>query len=246
MNFHDLIKTFKIQPELNPKFWDERGKLNLVAKNAMIKAAKMFYDSIDLENKPEIVDIIFTGSLANYNWSKFSDVDLHLLFDFKQYGEHAELFEKYFLLAKAAWNLKHDVTVRGYEVEVYAEDYRNQHHSTGVYSLMTDRWVRVPQKKVPIFDPIDVEAKVKLISRQYNQLVDEFLNGDPDVAFDRINSFRKKLSKYRKSGLEKGGEFSTENITFKMLRRTGILDKLAKLHAKIIDNQLSVENKIVP
>jgi hypothetical protein len=246
MNFHDLIKTFKIQPELNQKFWDKNGKLNPVAKNAMLKVAKMFYDSIELENKPEIVDIIFTGSLANYNWSKFSDIDLHLLFDFKQYGENAELFEKYFLLAKAAWNLKHEVTIRGFEVEVYAEDYRNQHHSTGVYSITNNKWVRVPQQKVPIFDPKDVVAKVSIISRQYNKLVDEFLNGDPSVALDDINLFRKKLSKYRKSGLEQGGEFSTENITFKMMLRTGLLDKLAKLHAKAHDAQLSVETKIVP
>jgi predicted nucleotidyltransferase len=243
MNFHDLIKTFKVKPELNKKFWDENGKLDPVAKNAMLKTVKLFYKSINIEDKPEIIDVIFTGSLANYNWSKFSDIDIHLLFDYSQYGENIEVFEKYFLLAKNEWNLKHNIAIKGFDVELYTEDYRNPHHSTGVYSLLTDRWLRVPKKQVPLFDPNEVVSKVSMVHKQYNQLVDDFMVGDHDTAIQKINNFRRKLTKYRKSGLEKGGEFSNENITFKMLRRSGLLDKIMKLYTKIVDTHLSVDEK---
>ncbi len=83
MSFDDLIKTFKVQPDLNREFWTSDNKLNPTIRAALMKIAKEFYDSIDLEKKPKVKDIVFTGSLANYNYSQYSDVDLHLLFDFE-------------------------------------------------------------------------------------------------------------------------------------------------------------------
>jgi hypothetical protein len=55
-----------------------------------------------------------------------------------------------------------------------------------------------------------------------------------------IEKLRDKLSKFRQSGLQLGGEFSTENIAFKLLRRAGYMDKLAKLQDVVVDKQLSV------
>ena len=37
-----------------------------------------------------------TGSLANYNWSSFSDVDLHIIVDFSQIDENYELVKGFF------------------------------------------------------------------------------------------------------------------------------------------------------
>jgi hypothetical protein len=48
------------------------------------------------------------------------------------------------------------------------------------------------------------------------------------------------LGKFRQSGLQLGGEFSTENLAFKLLRRAGYMDKLAKLQSAVVDKQLSV------
>jgi hypothetical protein len=55
-----------------------------------------------------------------------------------------------------------------------------------------------------------------------------------------LEKFRYKLCKFRQSGLEKGGEFSTENLAFKLLRRAGYMEKLANLQNMTIDKQLSV------
>ena len=41
-----------------------------------------------------------------------------------------------------------------------------------------------------------------------------------------INKFKDKLKKYRTRGLEDGGEFSNENLVFKVLRRNGYIQKL--------------------
>lgn len=237
MTFDDLIKTFKVQPDLNRQFWTSDNKLNPVIRKALLRIAKEFYDGIELENKPKVKDIVFTGSLANYNYSDYSDVDLHLLFDF---GKDKELLSQFFLLAKSKWNDKHNITVKGYDVEVYAEDEKSPHVATGLYSVLKDKWIKEPKKETPVYDEQDVMTKVKYFVGMYNQLVKQFQDGQLDGLDKKVEKFRDKLSKFRQSGLQLGGEFSTENLAFKLLRRAGYMDKLAKLHDTIVDKQLSV------
>jgi hypothetical protein len=244
MTFDELIKSFKIQPDLNREIWDVNDKLIPKIKTALLNVAKNFYDGVELENKPPIKNIVLTGSLANYNWSRFSDIDLHLLFDFSQYGEHRETFEQLFLLAKSNWNKKHDIRIKGFEVEIYAEDEANPHHSTAVYSVMNDEWQTLPKKDVPVFDPLDVKTKVDYFIKQYKLLLKKTSSTPPEQLLDDLKVFKRKISKFRKSGLEQGGEFSDENIAFKALRRIGLLDKLANFYNSVVDKTLSVENKI--
>ena len=45
-----------------------------------LEAAKLFIDKLPFE--VDVEDITLTGSLANYNWSSYSDVDLHIIIDF--------------------------------------------------------------------------------------------------------------------------------------------------------------------
>ena len=237
MTFDDLIKTFKVQPDLNRQFWTSENKLNPTIRKALLRIAKEFYDSIELENKPKIKDIVFTGSLANYNYSDYSDVDLHLLFDF---GKDKELLSQFFLLAKSKWNDKHDITIKGYDVEVYAEDEKSPHVSTGLYSVMKDTWLKEPKKETPVFDELDVKTKVNYFVGMVKQLFQQYQEGKLEGLDTKIEKLRDKLSKFRQSGLQLGGEFSTENIAFKLLRRAGYMDKLAKLQDAVVDKQLSV------
>jgi predicted nucleotidyltransferase len=237
MTFDDLIKTFKVQPDINRQFWTSENKLNPTIRKALLRIAKEFYDSIELENKPKIKDIVFTGSLANYNYSDYSDVDLHLLFDF---GKDKELLSQFFLLAKSKWNDKHNITIKGYDVEVYAEDESSPHVSTGLYSVMKDTWLKEPKKETPVFDELDVKTKVNYFVGMVKQLFQQYQEGKLEGLDTKIEKLRDKLSKFRQSGLQLGGEFSTENITFKLLRRAGYMDKLAKLQDVVVDKQLSV------
>jgi len=237
MTFDDLIKTFKVQPDLNRQFWTSENKLNPTIRKALLRIAKEFYDSIELENKPKIKDIVFTGSLANYNYSDYSDVDLHLLFDF---GKDKELLSQFFLLAKSKWNDKHDVTIKGYDVEVYAEDEKSPHVSTGLYSVMKDTWLKEPKKETPVFDELDVKTKVNYFVSMVKQLFQQYQEGKLEGLDTKIEKLRDKLSKFRQGGLQLGGEFSTENIAFKLLRRMGYMEKLARLQDTVVDKQLSV------
>ncbi len=57
-------------------------------------------------------------------------------------------------------------------------------------------------------------------------------------------SYKKKLKKFRTCGLEKGGEYSYENIVFKYLRRSGHIGKLHNLQTKIEDESLSLKENL--
>ena len=241
MDFKNLIKTFKVQPDLDRQIWTSENKLNPVIREALLRIAKEFYSTIDLENAPKIKDIVFTGSLANFNYSDYSDIDLHLLFNF---GKDKEILSQLFLLAKAKWNDKHDITIKGHDVEVYAEDAGSPHIATGLYSVLQDKWIKEPVKETPVFDEQDVMTKVRYVVGMYNHLVQQFKDNNLDGLNVKIQKFRDKLGRFRQSGLQLGGEFSIENIAFKLLRRAGYLDKLAKLQIMVQDKQLSVMEAI--
>ncbi len=65
-------------------------------------------------------------------------------------------------------------------------------------------------------------------------------SGQKEDTLNQIDSLRKKIKEFRQSGLESGGEYSYENLTFKLLRRNGYIEKLLKLKTDIIDNKLSL------
>jgi hypothetical protein len=232
----DASKSFRIKDELNPKIWTD-FEINPEVREDLLKIAQDFYSSTDLQ--ADVDDIILTGSLSNYNWSeKYSDYDLHILIDFSQVNESVELVKKYADSVKKIWNDEHDITIKGYEVEVYIQDVSEPHTSTGVFSLLNDKWKVKPERVE--FEPDEdmIEEKGKSVM----MLVDDL---EEEVDEDKYESFLEKLQKvwdkvknYRKSGLEsEGGELSLGNLVFKFLRRNGYIGKIMNLKKKSYDKQ---------
>ena len=55
--------------------------------------------------------------------------------------------------------------------------------------------------------------------------------------------YKEKLRKFRTCGLQKNGEYSSENLVFKILRRNGYLEKLRGATHKILDKGLSMNQE---
>ena len=51
--------------------------------------AKYFYKQTELQ--APIIDIIIIGSSAGYNWTPTSDIDVHIVIDFKQINKDQEV-----------------------------------------------------------------------------------------------------------------------------------------------------------
>ena len=97
------LDSFRTRDTLNSKVWTEDKKLKPEVRTQLLKIADDFFESLEVGDL-EIDDIILTGSLSNYNWSKYSDVDLHILVDFKDLDDNVELVRDYFNAKKGIWN----------------------------------------------------------------------------------------------------------------------------------------------
>ena len=219
-------------------------KLREEVREKLLQTANEFIDFIGVPLLIE--DVIFTGSLANYNWSEYSDIDLHVVCDFIQFSEtELSLYEELFKVKKTIFNTNHDIKIFGYEVELYVQNATEAHFSSGVYSVLYDEWDVKPEKEDSNIDTKILKSKINHWKSQIDTVVDNATEKDIDEAREYIKKFKEKLKKYRSSGLKKEGEYSYENLVFKYLRRSDYLEKLFNLENKLLDKELSLmEQKI--
>jgi predicted nucleotidyltransferase len=243
-NFQRILDSFSLKSTLNPKVWDNPENTNDAVmkpkvRKALMRIAEKFIEF--LGDDIFVEDIVLTGSLSNFNWSEFSDFDLHVYIDLQQYEEQSELYKELFNLKKQVFNDKHDIKIFGYDVELYAQDNEEPHFATGVYSVMNDEWVTNPKKFKNEVDKSVLEKKIKNWTEKIDKVLD---SEDSEDNLKQIDSVKEKLKDYRKSGLEKEGELSYENLVFKFLRRSGHIEKLFDTSNKALDKELSVERKL--
>jgi hypothetical protein len=242
-NLKSILSSFHLRDDLNPKIWESSDKMNPKVRERLLNIAYEFIDSLGVD--VVVSDVVMTGSLANYNWSQYSDIDLHIMADFNQFSEkELPLYEELFNLKKTLFNDKHNLTIFGYDVELYVQDESESHFSSGEYSVLHNEWETKPKKD-------NTEVDIELIqskSEKWMKLIDDVLENakdEPlDIAVEMIDKYKDKIKKYRTAGLEKGGEMSDENLVFKVLRRNGYIQKLFDFKNDFIDKTLSMKESI--
>jgi hypothetical protein len=237
-----LIKHgFTHHNELNPMIFDENQKLKKKVRDKLLVIADDFIGSLGVDDI-DFEDIVLIGSIVNYNWNPYSDIDLHIVYDFQLIDADQNLVSEFFDAKKNAWAADHDVKIYNYDVELYGQDSNEVPYSTGVYSVLNDEWLIKPKVENYKLYPESLVRK----SKYFMKLVDYTLNltDDPEKQLKLIRKIKDKIKKYRQSGLEENGEYSEENLVFKLLRRMGYLDKMSKFKHKIEDKLMSLpENK---
>lgn len=214
--------------ELNPVFW-ENGKMKPVVRYKLMQTAMDFVKFIGVKQLG-LTDVIMTGSNASYNYTKHSDVDLHLVVKMDDNDVMKELFDA----KKGLWNEQHDVKIKGYDIEVYVQDADEPHISSGMYSILNDEWIKEPKPVRPEIDDMSVEKK-------YHELHDEIEKAIKSGSKEKLEKIKKDIKKMRQSGLDRAGEFSAENLAFKMLRNLGDMERLMKAIAHLHNKELSLE-----
>jgi hypothetical protein len=232
------VSSIQLHEELNPLIWSNE-KLKPEIRETLLKNAKAFIEYSDL-NSIKFSDIIFTGSLANYNYSEHSDVDLHVVFDFKQLSSDDDMVREYLKMKKLLWENNVNIRIKGFDLEMYYQDSNEPHHSTGIYSVYKDEWVKKPVNKIIDIDRPAIQSKVSYFASMIEDLnnIENY-----DELLRRYNTIKNKIKKYRKSGLENNGEYSVENLTFKVLRNTGYLDMLLDIKNNKLSSELSLQEK---
>lgn len=230
MRLHQLTEQrdlITINRTLNPKIWNDADlKPQVVEKLLEIAQAFEQFIGVDLD----IVDYTITGSNANYTWTEYSDLDLHLIVA----GDVTDQARELFNAKKSLWGEQRNIMIKGLPVECYVQGQDEPHHSTGVYSIVKREWLTEPKKIKPKVDDAAVEAK-KL--SMLHDIETALLSKD----LKRLHTVKEKVVKMRKAGLERAGEWSTENLVFKILRNLGLIDQIADQILELEDQELSLE-----
>ena len=216
---------------LNPSLW-KNNQLKPIIRYKLLQIAKNFVDFIGID-KLNLKDITISGSNAAYTYTEQSDLDLHLIVEIPtdQEIQLKQLFDA----KKNQYNFNHDIKVKGIDVEVYVQDSEQVHHSAGIYSVLDDRWISEPKSERANINDDDVQDKV-------NNYTDKIQQALQSKDIDQAQAIKDEIARIRKAGLDRAGEFSVENLAFKVLRARGLIDKLRQHIYNLEDEELSLKS----
>ena len=244
------IKPFKVKDKLNPDFFNSEGQLNSQIRLRLLDIADDFVKSLEVKwVKPS--DIVLTGSIANYNWSKYSDVDIHIIYNFSDVYKKTEFVKDYFNSKRDIWNDTHEgLTIKNLPVEISIEDSSNPAKSTGVYSLEKNKWVKEPENMND--SELNKEYIKNFCAKQmtkFDELFDEIDNETDrkklEILSNKVEALYEKLKNMRGEALKsKEKEMATGNIIWKVIKHQGYIEQAWEYINKVYDRRNTIdENK---
>lgn len=225
-----IDNALEFQETLNPKLWDG-DKLKPEAAKHLKYVADRFVEWLGV--KLDVKDIEILGSLASYNWTDSSDIDLHIYADLKSHKDQKDIKELLETKTKL-FKEKFPIKLFGLPIELTVEDDSNRATSNGMYSLTKGEWIQKP-KKVKEED-IDTDKAAK-ISGLWKKRIKNALQGNNDS--DDLDQLKDDIKAMRKKALKKDGEFSDGNIAFKDLRKSGHVDAIKDARDKKFEKELT-------
>ena len=232
-SFDDFRLTLKTHKELNPKIWTDK-KLDPEIATNLVKIGKEWAKFAEIPENV-IKDYIIVGGNANFNYTKYSDIDLHLVVDKKKLGCEGCL-DDFLRAKKQLWALTHNITIKGHPVELYAQDVDETVGSKGQYSLKQKKWTQEPTPYTLNRKDPEVVKKVKDLIYQIDSLINA--KSDDKVVFQNLKD---KIGTMRKAAIQRAGEYAPENLVFKELRNRGYVEKVWNYLRDLGDKELSVE-----
>lgn len=221
-----LSDAIHFHSRLNPVLF-KGDHMRPEVRTQLLLIAEDFVEHLGI-NHLDIADITISGSSAAYSYTNLSDIDLHIVVDMSKF-ENDDVYRELFDAKKNVYNETHDITIGGYEVELYVQDLNKPHISLGEYSVKDDKWNRLPRKRRANLDQAATKLKYEKLYK-----LSEFAYKSNDI--DKIENVLRTIKKYRQSGLDRHGEFGPENLAYKALRNKGIVaklyNKLDELHSK--------------
>jgi hypothetical protein len=230
----DFKLTLKYNKKLNPKIWkDDNLKTEI-----RVQLLKIAYEWMSYANIPSkiIDDIIIVGGNTNYNYTRYSDIDLHIKFDFDNMPECDSLIKDYFKEKKINWGLTHKIKIYGIPVEIYAQDSKEKFSvDSGIFSVKKNEWINKPQRtSINLYDDKLLIKKVK----DYQELIDYLISNFADA--EELKNVKQKLRNMRTTSVQEKGEYSFDNLVFKELRNKGYLKKIDAYINSQQDKKLSL------
>ena len=237
----ELEEDIEKHDELNPILFDKNSKLKPEIKEKVFEIVDEFLlDFEENEVELKVKDIILTGSNASYNYTKDSDLDIHIIADTSKMEDTLTLYKAIYNAYKAAFNKKFDISFYSVPVEIYVETQDTPLVSNGIYSVQENKWIKEPTKEdIPEVDMGAINKAVKPWENRYKTLIKKIDDKTDDES--EIDNLITKLYELRQKGLAEDGEYSIGNLVFKEMRNKGYLDNLKELRHKVIATRLSLK-----
>ena len=199
-----------------------------------MRFAEAFAAYVDLDERA-IVDVLLLGGNAGYNYTQYSDLDVHIVVDPRFIPDcNPELLDRYYMDKKTLWELTHNVTILGSKAEPYIERPGvTRKKSQGVWSIMKKSWIQKPTPVEGDVDEKEIEKKVNNFINQINSLI-------KTSDAEGLKKLVKKLRDSRGTSLQKYGEYGFENMVFKELRNQGYIDKIRTVVVNLKSQSLSL------
>lgn len=214
---------------LNPVLWDDNS-MHPEVRSKLLQIADHFIDYLNVPDL-KLKDITISGSSAGYNYSDYSDIDLHLLVK-----DVTSKDEELFAAKKNQYNSNYSLSIKDIPVELYVQPAEQPHVSNGIYSVKRNIWINEPKHEEPTVEPKAIKNKARSYSAKINSAM-----RSKDI--EQCKHVMDELKRLRKAGLESNGEQSVENLAFKLLRARGQIDKLRKYIDKLTSAKLSLEEQ---
>ena len=169
MKAQDFVRaTAAYHDELCPAAWNGT-EIKPEVRTRLVEIANIFVQYLDVQGF-EVYDIVLVGSLVNYNWTEFSDFDLHVVTDYRDL-RCDDLAEAFYRAKKTIWNNEHDITIYNHEVELYVEDVNEPPVSGGLFSILHNKWIKTPDHKNPNINDTAIVRKVHELEDQIERAI---------------------------------------------------------------------------
>jgi len=234
-NFN-LGDAVKFHDELNPAIFDG-DSMKPEVRHQLLVIAQDFVDHLGI-NHLDIEDITISGSSAAYSYTPHSDIDLHILVNMNNF-KNDDVYRELFDAKKVVYNDAHEITIGGFDVELYVQDSNQPVVSLGEYSVKDDKWLRLPRKRRANLD----QAATSLKYKKLYKLADFAVKSNDS---NKVQNILRTIKKYRQAGLDLNGEFGPENLAYKALRTKGVITALYKKLDSLHSKHLSLpESKVI-
>ena len=229
----NVLEDFQLHETLNPKLWKD-NKLIPEVRQKLLEISENFEQYVEIPM--HIVDVVLVGSNASYNYTQYSDIDVHLIVntDLTE-GVPEDIQTLVFNLKKTSFNKEFDIKIKGIPVELYVEDLHSSVQSNGIYSIRRNKWVKEPK-------PITIEKRD--ITQELNAWTERINAAITSKDYEQITNVLDALYLMRKNSISIEGEYGRGNEIFKTLRDKGLLSKLKDSMNRCISSNLSLESYI--
>jgi hypothetical protein len=233
LDSYSLDDAVKFNQDLNPRLWHQQ-RMRPDVREKLLEIAADFKQSLGLSDL-EVKDITVSGSNAGFTYTPHSDIDLHLVVDIPQ-ADVSDVYRELFDAKKYQYNAEHNITIGGYDVELYVENANQPPVSQGVYSVVQDDWINIPKRRRSTVDDDAVRSKYADIKHRIQVAIDS-------RDHEQISAMAAKIKKMRTAGLAQSGEMGPENLAYKMLRTQGLIKQLYDARTTARDLELSLNER---